>query len=365
MAIAIGVGRFAYTPLLVVMHADAGLSLPMAGILASANLAGYLLGALAGMRAPRGTDRRREIAAASGCIVLLTACMALPEWAWLPARFLTGLCSGIAFVAVVSLMFDYAGVSGRRAGVGLFFSGVGVGIAAVGLLTPVFAAAGGSRGAWLAFAVGSFIVLLVAMRGIPSGTATHAVAGETGKRAGRAALVVLTLVYAVEGAVYIIPATFIAAMVSENAALAPYASLTWVVVGLVAAPSAIFWTWFEHRTGRVTALIAALVAQGIALLAPLLVPAPADAIVVALGLGSTFIGITLLATALGRTYDPQRGVQIVAMLTVWYGVGQIAGPLIATRILVLTGSYRQSLVLAAALLAATAAFAVQRRASRG
>ena len=363
MAIAIGVGRFAYTPLLVVMHADAGLSLPFAGILASANLAGYLVGALAGMRAPRGTDRRREIAAACGGVVLLTACMALPAWAWLPARFLTGVCSGIAFVAVVSLMFDYAGASGRRGGIGVFFTGVGIGIAAAGALTPAFAALGGSRGAWLAFALLAFIVLLVVLPGIPSGEATHAVAAASGTSAGRGRLVFLNLVYAVEGAAYIIPATFIVAMVSEDAALAPYGSLTWIVVGLVAAPSAIFWTWFEQRAGRVPALVTALAAQGVALLAPLVVPSPADAVVVALGLGGTFMGITLLATALGRAVDPQRGVQIVAVMTVWYGLGQIAGPLVATRIVVATGSYRDSLFLAgAALLAATALYVARVRA---
>jgi hypothetical protein len=46
LAVVMGFGRFAYTPLLAVMRHDAGLTVELSGVLASANLAGYLCGAL-------------------------------------------------------------------------------------------------------------------------------------------------------------------------------------------------------------------------------------------------------------------------------------------------------------------------------
>src|SRR5258705_13829301 len=52
LAVAIGIGRFAFTPLLPMMQEDAGLSVADGGWLASANYAGYLLGALAAMAIP-------------------------------------------------------------------------------------------------------------------------------------------------------------------------------------------------------------------------------------------------------------------------------------------------------------------------
>ena len=46
LAVAMGIGRFAFTPLLPMMQQDAGLSVADGGWLASANYLGYLAGAL-------------------------------------------------------------------------------------------------------------------------------------------------------------------------------------------------------------------------------------------------------------------------------------------------------------------------------
>src|ERR671937_1244418 len=49
LAAGMGVGRFVYTPILPLMHAQAGLSTGSGADLATANYAGYLIGALATM----------------------------------------------------------------------------------------------------------------------------------------------------------------------------------------------------------------------------------------------------------------------------------------------------------------------------
>ena len=357
-AIAIGVGRFAYTPLLVLMQHDVGLSVTMAGVLASTNLAGYLAGALAGMHPLLKARPRVTIAVASIGIVMLTAAMALPAPAWTTLRFLTGVLSGVVFVALVSLVLGYAASRGTTRGIGLFFSGVGLGIAGSGALVALFTRFGGSHAAWLLLALTAAIVLAIALPGVPEPVpaAEHATAAAAGERFG--AFGRLLLVYTVEGAAYIIPATFIVAMIGESATFARYSALTWIVVGLVAAPSTSMWTAIARRWGMAAALVDALIVQGLALMAPWFVPAPFDALVVAVGLGATFLGITALATALGRLGQADGGVTAVAVLTVLYGIGQLAGPLIATHIVLETESYRPAFALAGlALLASTALFA--------
>src|SRR5437667_11669112 len=59
LAAALGVGRFAYTPILPLMVEDLGMTKTMAGALASANFAGYPIGALVAARSATLDSRRR------------------------------------------------------------------------------------------------------------------------------------------------------------------------------------------------------------------------------------------------------------------------------------------------------------------
>ena len=108
LAVAMGIGRFAFTPLLPMMLHDGVLGLPAASWLATANYLGYWLGALgcallpwAGARWPglRPVVHTRAIRLGLVATVLLTLGMALP-WpaAWPLWRFLAGVASALVFV---------------------------------------------------------------------------------------------------------------------------------------------------------------------------------------------------------------------------------------------------------------------------
>src|SRR5688572_111873 len=98
VAVAMGIGRFAFTPLLPMMQDDAGLTVPGGGWLASANYLGYFTGALMAMgaRVAAATAIRAGLIA----IGLSTAAMAFFDQfaAWLVLRAVAGVAN--AWVAV-------------------------------------------------------------------------------------------------------------------------------------------------------------------------------------------------------------------------------------------------------------------------
>lgn len=90
MAVGIGIGRFVYTPILPPMLAALGLSKATAGLIASANFAGYLAGALGAARAPLAGPKRRWSLGALALSALTTGAMGFDGGlAWfLAMRFL-------------------------------------------------------------------------------------------------------------------------------------------------------------------------------------------------------------------------------------------------------------------------------------
>ena len=104
MAGGMGIGRFAYTPILPIMHNQAGLTPQLGAALATANYTGYLAGALAAIVAPRLTHSRWAVRVS---LLLLSATLALMPLShngtfWLTLRLIAGVTSALVFVIAVS-----------------------------------------------------------------------------------------------------------------------------------------------------------------------------------------------------------------------------------------------------------------------
>ncbi|MEV5749829.1 YbfB/YjiJ family MFS transporter [Actinoallomurus sp. NPDC052308] len=354
LAAGMGVGRFVYTPILPLMHAQAGLSAGDGANLASANYVGYLLGALAGTFLPRLV---RSSVALRGSLLALTVTLAAMPFtrataAWLVLRLLAGATSALIFVIAVSSLLSHLRDDPAHLP-GWAFGGVGAGIAASGLLVLILRSVADWRVAWWASAglAASLTAVSWNLRPEPApepaSSASEVREQADGPRVHRW-FSTLFASYTLEGIGYIIAGTFLVAAIEQNSP-GWIGGGAWVLVGLAAMPSAALWTWLGRRRSRPDLLLAALAVQAVGIALPALIGGVAAALISALLFGATFIGVSNLALAVG---DHLRFPRSVALLTAGYSVGQILGPLVVTPLL--RHGYHQALLLGGVIVLASA-----------
>lgn len=350
LAAGMGVGRFVYTPILPLMHAQAGLSTGSGADLATANYAGYLIGALATMLP--GFARSPAVLRIS--LVTLTASLAaMPltqvTLVWMALRLCAGIASAMIFVAAVSsLLSNLREHPAHLTGWG--FGGVGAGIALSGLLVLAVRTTADWRAAWWAAAILAALLAIPSwsMQPSPGPAADASVPGA--HPVSHRWFTALFASYTLEGIGYIIAGTFLVAAIAESSP-GWIASGAWVLAGLAAVPSSALWAGLARRWSRPALLTVALTIQALGMALPAVVGGVSAALVSAVLFGGTFLGVTNLALATGAHLRFPRA---VALLTAGYSVGQILGPVVATPLL--HRGYHQALILGA-LIVLAAAFA--------
>ena len=142
LVVAMGIGRFAFTPQVPLMIRDGQLNLTSAGLVAALNYLGYLLGAWDAMRAQRYIEVRLWLGI--GGAVVLTFLSSVADNALIHGalRLVIGAMSGWAMVLIAAWTNErlaHAGKPGLSAAV---FAGPGAGIALSGLLAVAIQAKG-------------------------------------------------------------------------------------------------------------------------------------------------------------------------------------------------------------------------------
>ena len=370
MIIAMGIGRFAYTPILPLMQRDLGLSNIVAGWLASLNYLGYLAGAILCSFAPQFI-RSRYVAFGTLLIsITTTTVMGLTESAfwWGNLRFASGLVSALLFIIISAEIAEALLWRGYGHWSGAIYSGVGAGIAFSGLAIPWLDNLGQWAGSWLGMGVIATIlaiVVLVAIKGQMSEEKSSPKPSDIAS--SMRSIWPLVVAYFFEGLGYIVTATFIVAIVAKTPGLERYAPYSWVAVGLAAIPSTIFWPHLARYIGRQKALLAAYVLQATGILASIHADSIMEITFAAVTFGGTFMGITALTLAEGSSRVQTGSGRAAAILTASFGVGQILGPTVAGFLSDQQGDFTLALSLAAlsvvigAILSATDRYFVQHK----
>lgn len=356
LAVAMGIGRFVYTPILPGMMDGLGLSASDAGLIASANYAGYLAGAI--LAAGNWGQGREHAVAMAGlaATAVLSAAMGLTDSvaAFLALRFLAGVASAFVMVFVSTLVLARLARAGRDDLQALHFGGVGLGIALSSVMTGALFVAGADWPAgWLwsgaLAAVGLCIVLLLLDRGAAPARKPQA----EPPMPRSAAMARIIVAYGLFGFGYIVTATFLIAIVRQGGAGRLFESGVWLATGLAVPLSTWLWNLAARRWGRLTVFSVGCVVEAVGVVLSVGLGGHAGPLIGGVLLGGTFVAITAIGLQVAREIAGAAPRRAMAVMTASFGIGQILGPIVAGFVADRTGGFTEaSLVAAAALVAA-------------
>ena len=357
LAVAMGIGRFAFTPILPMMQEDAGFSIATGGWLASANYLGYLAGALSVIwwRIAATIGIRVGLA----IIGLATLAMGLEHHlaVWLALRAIAGVASAWVLIYVSAWALEHLAALNRPALGNTVYAGVGTGIAlAGGLCLALMHIGAGSARAWIVLGVLS-IVLSVAIWSVFPGSPGSPVSAERladrGMGWDRESLR-LVLCYGAFGFGYIIPATFLPVMAKEVIRDPTVFGWSWPLFGVAAMGSTLATAMLRSLVTTRRLWIASHLVMALGVVLPVVWSGIVPIMLAALLVGGTFMVITMVGMQEARSVGGTRATGLMAALTSAFALGQIAGPISVSLVVGAGGNVSAALVIAGAVLVASA-----------
>lgn len=333
LAIAMGIGRFAFTPLLPLMLRDGAIDGATGAEWAAANYLGYFVGALTAARFASDPWRGLRFALLGVTLSTLPIALALHLAASGPGMLLRA-AAGVfsAWTLVCASSWCLPELARRRvARLGAWvYTGVGLGIAAVGayawlggfqsaaalwLQTGVLAAAGTI---WIWRRLPAQVAAAIAISPSTAGATSGAVRGQWS----------LVACYGIFGFGYIIQATFLPATAREQVANPLVFGVAWPLFGLAAAASVAIAARWLHARPRLQVWAGAQALMALGTILPLasrsLMSLAASAVLV----GGTFMVTTMAGLQFARERLPANPTPLIARMTMAFALGQIAGPML-------------------------------------
>lgn len=328
-----GIGRFAFTPMLPLMQREGLIDGGSGAWLASANYIGYLIGALTASYLPG--KARTQVAFSLLATAVLTMSMTLQANvpSWLVLRFLAGVVSAWTLIFIGGWAVSALGLRKRSDAGGWVFAGVGIGIALAGVWvwwhSDVEALSIWTQLGWLSLGLSVIVVALWpvlstdAQSNLSTSTDTFTHPPEQINRHSK----VLVLCYGALGFGYILPATYLPALAQGLIDDPRQFGLLWPIFGLAAAGSTLLAGRALHRWKGRDIWALSHVALAIGCLLPLFSHSGWAVMLAAILVGGTFLVATMTGLQEARHVSSSNPKPLLARMTAAFAIGQIAGPL--------------------------------------
>lgn len=357
LAVAMGLGRFAFTPMLPIMLHEGKLDLQAGGLLASLNYLGYFVGAVscAAIRVRAPIMVRGALVATAA--LLLGMGLLHDFTAWGALRTAAGVISAWAFVFASGWGLRRLAETDAPALGGVIFTGPGIGIAVTGLLGGAVGRWGSEAG-WIGFGIVALVLTAVIWRvfddgAVPVGASAPVVAaaaGSAGSAAARSDATWLVVLYGLAGFGYIITATFLPVIARQALPGSPWPDFFWPLFGAAIIPGALIGARAPIHWDNRLLLAVAYALQALGVVLSVAWPTIWGFALGSLLLGMPFTAITLFAVREARRLRGNAAAGLIGYATASYGVGQILGPLFAAPLAQRTGAFGIPLLVAAAVL---------------
>jgi predicted MFS family arabinose efflux permease len=367
LACAMGIGRFAFTPILPYMIDALHWTKADASFVASANYLGYLIGAIIAASSFVSVKPRQWLVGSLVLSAATTVAMALVSGiiALSAVRVVSGVVSALVIVCSAQLVLEGLSRSSRDGLAGVHFAGVGTGIVLTALAISALLAIGTDwREMWLACGAIALLITAPVAFFVPSQDLTRQSAPRQAATGMSRASLAVICAHGLFGFGYVITATFLIELVRLSGEPRSFEPLFWAVVGIAAIPSVAVWIRLSQRFGTLRAYAIACVLEAIGVAASVEWNSPRGLFLSAALLGGTFMGITALGFTAMRSFCGDHSQRMMGLLTGSFAIGQIIGPLFVGHLFELAGSFRSPSLVASTVLVCAAALTLSADRSR-
>ncbi|MFV3074117.1 YbfB/YjiJ family MFS transporter [Niveispirillum fermenti] len=348
----VGLGRFAYTPLLPALVGEGWVDATGGALLGAANLTGYLLGAVTAARLGRAWGAVPVLRAAMLAVALsLLACAWDGGMAWLGFwRLVAGVAGAVLMILAAPALMAYVPAGDRPLVAGIVFSGLGVGVMISGTLLPWLAGFGVAT-AWAGLGLLSLLVTALAWRRWPTGAPAPAAAMAAPRSSWP--LWLFMAAYATDGMGFVPHTLFLSDYVARGLGQGVAAGgAYWFVFGLGALAGPLLVSRLAGIIGFPRALTLALGVKALAVALPLL-----SSTLLPLGLSAFLVGaltpgcVALASGVAGLLAGPAGHTAAWGRMTALFAAMQAGGGYALSALFAATGLHAPLFLAGAIVLA--------------